>query len=44
METFVRSVLTTKFGNDFLPEGLESELVQLRLNVSLVYHRSQANV
>lgn len=32
MATFVRSVLNTKFRNNFLPEGLESELAHLRLN------------
>lgn len=33
METFVRSVLTTETGDGFLQQGLESELVQLGLNV-----------
>lgn len=36
METFVRSVLTTETGNGFLQQGLESEPVQLGLNVCVL--------
>lgn len=42
MKTFVISILNTKFRHDFLPQGLESELAHLRLNVYLVCHPSQA--
>lgn len=35
MEAFVISILNIKFRNDFLPKGLEEELVHLTLNVCI---------